>query len=308
MTPPNAARRRPTGLPRAVRTALLLAPALAVVLVLFGGGIVLGVLGSLGRQPFLPSTGLSLDAYRGLVDDLEVRRSLLLTFRIALLSTVVSAVLAVGAALLLRGTRRGRRAALLVFQLNLPVPHLVGAAAMLLLLGQSGLVSRLLFAVDLVDSPGGAPVLTNDAVGWAIMAEYVWKEVPFIGVVVLAALSGGVGELEDAARTLGAGAWQRFRHVVLPHIAPAVLSTSIIVFAFTFGSYEVPLLLGQPFPATLPVVAYQAYADPDLTARPRAMAVSMLITFLVVLVVVAYSVLTERVLRPAERRRVAGTS
>ncbi len=300
------ARRR--GLPRAVRTALLLAPALAVVLVLFGGGVVLGVLGSLGYQPFLPGSELSLDAYRGLLDDLEVRRSLLLTFRLALLSTVVSAVLAVGAALLLRGTRRGRRTALLVFQLNLPVPHLVGAAAMLLLLGQSGLVSRLLFAVGLVDSPGDAPVLTNDAVGWAILAEYVWKEVPFIGVVVLAALSGGVDDLEDAARTLGAGTWQRFRHVVLPHIAPAVLSTSIIVFAFTFGSYEVPLLLGQPFPAALPVVAYQAYADTDLTSRPRAMAVSMLITFLVVLVVLAYSVLTERVLRPADRRRVAGTS
>lgn len=305
MTTPRAVRRR--GLPRGLSTSLLLAPALAVVLVLFGGGVVMGVLASLGYQPFLPGRELSLDAYRGLLDDVEVRRSLLLTFRIALLSTLVSAVLAVGAALLLRGTRRGRRAALLVFQLNLPVPHLVGAAAMLLLLGQSGLVSRLLFAVGLVDAPAGAPVLTNDAVGWAIMAEYVWKEVPFIGVVVLAALSGGVSDLEDAARSLGAGAWSRFRFVVLPHITPAVVSTSIIVFAFTFGSYEVPLLLGQPFPATLPVVAYQAYADTDLTARPRAMAIAVVITFLVVLVVLAYSVLTERVLRPAERRRVAGT-
>ena len=301
----RAARRR--GLPQGLATLLLLAPALGVVLVLFGGGVVMGVLASLGYQPFLSGRELSLDAYRGLLDDVEVRRSLVLTFRIALLSTLVSAVLAVGAALLLRGTRRGRRAALLVFQLNLPVPHLVGAAAMLLLLGQSGLVSRLLFAVGLVDAPAAAPVLTNDAVGWAIMAEYVWKEVPFIGVVVLAALSGGVSDLEDAARSLGAGAWSRFRFVVLPHITPAVVSTSIIVFAFTFGSYEVPLLLGQPFPATLPVVAYQAYSDTDLTARPRAMAIAVLITFLVVLVVLAYSVLTERVLRPAERRRVTGT-
>ena len=305
MTTPRAVRRR--GLPQGLRTSLLLAPALAVVLLLFGGGIVMGVLASFGYQPFLPGRELSLDAYRGLLDDVEVRRSLILTFRIALVSTLVSAVLAVGAALLLRGTRRGRRAALLVFQLNLPVPHLVGAAAMLLLLGQSGLVSRLLFAVGLVDAPSGAPVLTNDAIGWAIMAEYVWKEVPFIGVVVLAALSGGVGDLEDAARSLGAGAWSRFRFVVLPHITPAVVSTSIIVFAFTFGSYEVPLLLGQPFPATLPVVAFQAYSDTDLTARPRAMAIAVLITCLVVLVVLAYTVLTERVLRPAERRRVAGT-
>jgi hypothetical protein len=38
------------------------------------------------------------------------------------------------------------------------------------------------------------------------------------------------------------------------------------------------------------------------------MAIAVLITFLVVLVVLAYSVLTERVLRPAERRRMTGTA
>lgn len=298
---------RRRGLPQGARTLLLLAPALAVVLVLFVGGLVLGLLQSLGYQPFLGARELSLDAYRGLVDDVEVRRSLVLTFRLALLATVLSAVLAVTAALLLRATRRGRRVATLLFTLNLPVPHLVGAAAMLLLLGQSGLFSRLLAAVGLVDVPADAPVLTNDAFGWAILAEYVWKETPFIGIVVLAALSGGVADLEGAARTLGAGAWQRFRFVVLPLITPAVLSTSVIVFAFTFGSYEVPLLLGQPFPATLPVVAYQAYSDTDLTARPRAMAIAVVIAVLVTLVVLAYTALTERVLRPAERRRVTGT-
>jgi putative spermidine/putrescine transport system permease protein len=298
---------RRRGLPQGVRTLLLLAPALLVVVVLFLGGLGLGFLQSLGYQPFLGARELSLDAYRGLVDDVEVRRSLLLTFRLALLATVLSAVLAVAAALMLRSTRRGRRLATLLFTLNLPVPHLVGAAAMLLLLGQSGLLSRVLAAVGLVDVPADAPVLTNDAFGWAILAEYVWKETPFIGVVVLAALSGGVADLEGAARTLGAGAWQRFRFVVLPLITPAVLSTSVIVFAFTFGSYEVPLLLGQPFPATLPVVAFQAYSDTDLTARPRAMAIAVVTAVLVTLVVLAYTTLTEKVLRPAERRRVTGT-
>jgi putative spermidine/putrescine transport system permease protein len=279
-------------LPQGVRTLLLLSPALAVVTALFLGGLAFGVLQSLGYQPFLGSTALTLDAYRGLVHDVEVRASLVLT---------------VACALLLRSTRRGRRLATLLFTLNLPVPHLVGAAAMLLLLGQSGLLSRVLHAVGLVDVPADAPALTNDAFGWAILAEYVWKETPFIGVVVLAALAGGVADLEGAARTLGAGPWQRFRFVVLPLITPAVLSTSVIVFAFTFGSYEVPLLLGQPFPSTLPVVAYSAYSDTDLTARPRAMAIAVLTAVLVTMVVVAYSVLTERVLRPAERRRVTGT-
>lgn len=286
------------------RTALLLAPALLVVMVLFLGGLGLGVAASLGYQPFLPHTPLTLDAYRGLLHDVEVRRSLVLTVRTAVLATGVSSVLAVVGALLLRATRRGRRLATFVFQLNLPVPHLVGAAAMLLLLGQSGLLARVLHAVGLVGAPASAPELTNDAFGWSILAEYVWKETPFIGVVVLAALSAGVEELEGAARTLGAGAWARFRFVVLPVLVPAVVSTSVIVFAFTFGSYEVPLLLGRPFPATLPVVAYQAYSDTDLTARPRAMAIAVVLAVVVTLAVLAYTALTERVLRPAERRRL----
>lgn len=291
--------------PQGIRTLLLLTPALAVVLVLFVGGLGFGILQSLGYSPYLGSTGLSLDAYRELATDVEVRASLLLTFRLALLATAVATTLGVTGALLLRGTRRGRRTATALFQANLPVPHVVGAAAMLLLLGQSGLLSRVLFALGLVDAPSQAPALTNDGFGWSILAEYVWKETPFIGVVVLAALSGGVADLESAARTLGAGGWQRFRFVVLPLITPAVLTTSIIVFAFSFGSYEVPLLLGQPFPATLPVVAYQAYSDTDLTSRPRAMAIAVVIAVLVTLVVLAYTVLAERVLRPAERRRRA---
>ena len=48
----------------------------------------------------------------------------------------------------------------------------------------------------------------------------------------------------------------------------------MLVLAFTVGSYEVPFLLGRPFPATLPVVAYQQFRDPDLAARPLAMAIA----------------------------------
>jgi len=283
-------------LPRGLRIALLLSPALAVVAVLFLGGFALGLAQSFGYLPFLDGWTWSLDAYRALAADPAVRASFGLTLRIALLSTAVSAVLAVAAALLLRATARGRRLLTLVFTANLPVPHLVGAVAMLLLLSQSGTVSRLSTAVGATDSTAAFPALTGDAFGWAILAEYVWKEVPFIGVVVLAALSRGVADLEDAARTLGASRWQRLRFVVLPLITPAVLSTSVIVFAFTFGSYEVPFLLGRPFPATLPVVAYQSYTDSDLTARPQAMAISVVIALGVGLLVLAYLRLSERVL------------
>lgn len=269
------------------RVALLLAPALLVVVVLYGGGVAMAVAQSLGWLPFIGRTELSLDAYSSLLGQRAFTSSVWVTLRLATVSTVLSAVLAVAAALALRATRRGRRAATFLFQLNLPVPHLVGAAAMLLLLSQGGLVSRVAAAVGLVEGASQFPPLTNDALGVGIIAEYVWKEVPFIGVVVLAALQGEVGELEEAARVLGANAWQRLRHVVLPAVAPAVVATSTIVFAFTFGSFEVPFLLGQPFPATMPVLAYRRSIEPDLTARAEAMAISVVVALIVSLLVAA---------------------
>ena len=286
-------------LPAGARVALLLAPALLVVVGLFGVGVLLAVTQSLGHLPGIGATELSLDAWRAVAADPAVRASVWLTLRLAVVSTVLSAVLAVAAGLLLRGTRGGRRIATFVFQLPLPVPHVVGAAAMLLLLSQSGLVARVAIALGLVEGAASFPPLTNDPLGVAIVAEYVWKEVPFIGVVVLATLQGDVRPYEDVARVLGAGPWQRLRHVVLPLLAPGVAATSLLVFAFTLASFEVPLLLGQPFPTTLPVLAHQRFTDPDLASRAEAMAISVLLALVVSVLVVLY-------LRATARRSTGG--
>lgn len=294
----DAARRSP-GVPRPVRIGLLLAPAVGVVGVLFVGGLALGVAQSLGYLPFLDGWRWSTDAYAAMWHDPAVRASVGLTLRVSLLSTLLATVLGVAAALLVHRTRRGRRLLSAVFAAPLSVPHLVGALAMLLLLSQSGLLSRLTHTAGLTAAPADFPALTADRFGVAIIAEYVWKETAFVGVVVLAALSSGVDELEAAARTLGAGAWQRFRHVVLPLVAPSVAATSVLVFAFTLGSYEVPLLLGSPFPAALPVVALQYHQDVDLAARPEAMAISVVIAVFVSALVVLYMSTVDRFVRRA---------
>ncbi|MBA2316604.1 MAG: ABC transporter permease subunit [Euzebyales bacterium] len=267
---------------------MLLSPALLVVVVLYGGGVALAFSQSLGYLPFIGQREVSLGAYQRLIGDQAFQASLWLTLRLAITSTVVSAVLAIAGGMLIRGTRRGQRLSTFLFQFNLPMPHLVGAAAMLLLLSQSGLVSRLAFSLGIVDSASAFPALNNDRLGVAIMAEYIWKEVPFIGVVVLAALRGEVQPYEEAAQVLGATAWQRFRYVILPLLMPGVLSTCIIVFAFTFGSFEVPYLLGQPFPAVLPVLAYRQYTDVDLASRAEAMAISFVVALLVSVMVLVY--------------------
>ncbi len=275
----------------------MLAPAMLVVAVFFGTGLTQAVAQSLGYQPFLPGWRWSVDAYRDLVLDPAVRASLLLTARIALIPTLLSTVLGVAAALLVRRSGRARNWVGGILQANLAVPHLVGALCMLLLLGQGGWLSRLSHAAGRTDTPADFPALTGDEFGWAIIAAYVWKETPFLTVVALSALSRGVEELETAARSLGARPWQRRLHVTLPLIAPAVAGGAVLVFAFAAGSYEVPYLLGRPFPATLPVVALQYHRATDLADRPEAMAIAVVIAVLSCLLIAAYLSVAGRLAR-----------
>jgi len=272
-----------------------------VVLVLFGGGLAQALAQSFGYQPFLPARPLGLDAYRELWADPAVRASIGLTLRIAVLSTTAAAVLGVAAALLVRSLGRSRAAFAALLQVTLPLPHIVAALAIGLLLAQSGELSRVAASVGLVDGPAQFPALTQDGFGWGIIVSHVWKEAPFVAVLVLAVLTKGVADLQDAARALGAGWWQRLWHIILPALAPALGAASVLVFAFTFGSYEVPFLLGRPFPATLPVVAYQQFRDPDLEARPLAMAIAVVTVLLVGLCALAYLRLADRLRGKGQR-------
>jgi len=194
----------------------------------------------------------------------------------------------VGFTLVLRQKFAGSRFATFLFQVPLPVPHLVAASGIVLLVTQSGLIARFLAALGLISVPADFPALVFDRAGVTIVLTFLWKEVPFIGLVVLAILQSVGPQYEELARTLGANARQRFFSVLLPLIMPGILSTSIIIFAFTFGNYEIPLLLGVRFPATLPVVAYRQYQDPDLALRPEAMAISIILAVVAVLLLVAY--------------------
>lgn len=263
-----------------LRIVLLLGPALLVIGVLFFGGLGVGVLRSLNYMPVIGLTDPNFDAYGALLTSRAFYQSFLLTFHIAFTSTVISAVLAVGAALLLRRSFAGRSVISFLFQLNLTIPHLVGAIGILYLFSQSGSFARLGYTWGLIAKPADFPALVFDPYAIGIILQYVWKEVPFIGLVVLANMQSIGQDHESVARSLGASRWQAFRHVLLPLIFPGLLGASVIVFAFTFGAYEIPLLLGQNHPAALPVLAYRQYTDVDLAARPQAMATAVVIALL----------------------------
>jgi putative spermidine/putrescine transport system permease protein len=137
--------------------------------------------------------------------------SLWLTFWIALLSTVISSVMAVAVALVLRERFRGSQALTFVFQVPIPIPHLVVATGIVLLVSQSGLLSRGAVALGLTRYPRDFPPLVFDRKAIAIQLTFIWKSVPFIGIVVLAVLQSIGPQYEEIARTLGANRWQRFQ-------------------------------------------------------------------------------------------------
>lgn len=259
-----------------LKIALLLAPALVVIGALFAGGLVSAVVQSVGYMPAIGQTRISLDAYREVLSGGDLLDSFLLTVYVAGASTTISTVLAVLAAMTLR--RSSGRLSAVVFQLPITIPHLLAAVGIALVVSQTGLGARLAASLGLIGEPREFPALLYDRYSVGIILTYVWKEVPFVALVVLAALRGVAGELEDVARTLGANAWQRFWYVVFPVISPGIVAASLLVFAFTFGAFEVPYLLGRTYPTILPVMAYNEYKDLELSARPVAMAINVLIS------------------------------
>jgi len=272
----------------------MLAPALAIILLLFLGGVLIGLGQSLDYMPIIGLTEPTLRHYGNILTDGDFYTSLWLTLYISLSSTLLATGLAVALALVLRRRFWGSRIATFFFQLPLPVPHLVAAAGFVLLLTQSGLFARLLYHGGWLERPNEFPALVFDRWQVATILVYVWKEVPFIGLVILAILKGMGQEYEEVAQTLGASGRQRFRYVLLPLMMPGITVTGVIVFAFVFGSFEIPLLLGQRYPNVLPVTAYRAYTDTDLNQRPEAMAMGMIITVIVVVLLNLWLALDRR--------------
>ncbi len=165
-------------------------------------------------MPVIGLTDPNLDAYRAVLTDPDFLRSFLLTFHISFTSTLISAVIAIAAALMLRRTFAGRGAINFLFQLNLTVPHIVGAIGILYLFSQSGFFARMGYHIGLIARPGDFPALVYDPYAIGIILQYVWKEVPFIGVIVLAQMQALGTDYESVARSLGASRWQAFRHVL----------------------------------------------------------------------------------------------
>lgn len=92
----------------------------------------------------------------------------------------------------------------------------------------------------------------------ALVAIGIWKNFGFSMIVLIAALQGVPAVLHEAARLDGANAWQRFRHVTLPSIRPALLFTTVIGTVNALQLFDVSYVMtdGGPLHHTESIVMY----------------------------------------------------
>ncbi|WP_308408512.1 carbohydrate ABC transporter permease [Streptomyces malaysiensis] len=177
-------------------------------------------------------------------------------FRTAAVDTVLwlvlfgglSALLGLGAALLLQQERRGvgfYRAALF-----LPVVFSLVATALVwqAIYQPDGVLNQLLESVGL-ESLRHAWLADQDTALYAVIVPALWRQVGYVMVLYLAGLKGIDPALYEAARVDGAGGWQRFRYVTLPQLRSVNAVVLSVIIIDSLRSFDVvwSLTRGGPY-------------------------------------------------------------
>ncbi len=133
-------------------------------------------------------------------------------------------------------------------------------------------------------SPVGVHLNATTA-GLAVALAFV--TLPFVVRAVQPVLIEADREVEEAAASLGAGNWTIFRRVLLPTLAPAILSGGGLAFARAIGEYGSVVLIGGNIPGVTQVASQYIQQQIEIDRPANAAAVSvalLLVAFLVLLV------------------------
>jgi ABC-type spermidine/putrescine transport system permease subunit II len=243
-----------------------------VFLVLFGPLVILALF-SVNDSNILafPLEGLTGHWYVDAFRDRLLRESLLNSFGVAFI--VAPACLVLGTLAAFGVTRfrfRGRGA----------IGGLVAAPLILpwLIIGIAALMFYVRFNVDLTLR--------------TVVATQVICTFPLVTAIVAAQLFRFQRVQEEAAIDLGCTRLQVLRHVILPHIAPALAASAIFAFTWSFNNYEISAFtIG--FQQTFPIWVYSSVRNPDHTAIVNAISAAISVVQ-VALIYVAIRLLRSR--------------
>jgi spermidine/putrescine transport system permease protein len=102
-----------------------------------------------------------------------------------------------------------------------------------------------------------------------MVLAHVTFQIPFVAIITRARLAGMDPALEEAARDLGANAWQTFMHVTLPLLMPGVIAAALLAFTLSLDDFVVSFFTSGPGATTLPILIYSSVKrgiTPDINA------------------------------------------
>lgn len=243
----------------------------AVVLVAVLAGVVLPILAGLwetgragfGILPALGATDLSLEPWRALARTPGMITSVQLTLLTGLGATVLSLLLAVGFCATVHG-RMTRSTGGRILTPFLAAPHAAMAIGLAFFLSPSGWIARAIAPLLGWDRP---PLIAtvNDPWGLALILGLTIKELPFLLLVILSALSQiPVRQHMAAGRSLGYGRGIVWIKVIMPQVWPLIRLPVMVVLAYSVSVVDMALILGPSNPPTLAVMLLRMFSAPDI--------------------------------------------
>jgi spermidine/putrescine transport system permease protein len=205
-----------------------------LILLILYAPIVVMIVFSFNESKYLRWTGFTLDWYRRMADNRDLKSALVTTLELSALATAASIVLGTLAALAARGTFRGKRLYTTLVSLPVMVPDIVLAIALLALFHRAGLKLSLLTAV----------------------IAHTTFNLSYVALVISARLEGMDRSIELAAQDLGASPFRAFWKVTLPAIFPGILSGALLAFTLSFDDFVITYFTIGTDETTLPVLIY----------------------------------------------------
>ncbi|MEG0071762.1 MAG: hypothetical protein RR362_01715 [Raoultibacter sp.] len=278
---------------RTITPYLLILPTV-LLLVVFVYGVINGVMQGFGIMPFLGKTDFTFEYYLQVFSRPDLMSSMGYSLYLAGVSSVVALVGGTLLAAALSCLKASRSLQLLDIQIPLMTAHTLVVLFIVSIFAGSGLFPRLLEAVGIIDGMGTFSSVVGDLSGWGIILTYAWKEIPFIAFCSVALMSHISDRFGQAAAAAGASPVRTFFTVTLPLCKNTLVKAFLVVFAFAFGSYEVPFLLGPTVPKALPVLAYIEFQDPDILNRCYAMALNGTMALVCSVIALGYFIVMQR--------------
>ena len=174
------------------------------------------------------------------------------SFKVTIASTLVSAILGLIMAYVLRSVKiKGSKYLNILIVISYLSPPFIGAYAWVQLLGRNGFITRILNSM-FNTKLGGIYGFSG------IVLVFSLQSFPLVYMYVSGALKNLDNSLNEAAESLGCTLLQRIWRVIVPLVTPTLLASSLLVFMRVFSDFGTPMLIGEGY-KTFPVLLYSQF-------------------------------------------------